>query len=147
MVGSRDTEWLQVTLNVLISLFRWYRLVVNVASSKAMTCQPVTLRSGISEEVVGQHCTYRVETYWDLLRIWIPCPDCGVELTTGSMTVHRCRMYGTKPEVGWNRLPVSQTEHIPQVCDVIFPKVSSQCNAPFPDSRVLVDLERPVEPF
>ena len=36
VVGSRDTEWLQGALNVLISPFHRYRLVVNVASSKAI---------------------------------------------------------------------------------------------------------------
>ena len=53
MVGSRYPEWLQGALNMLVSLFRWYGLVVNVANSKAMTCQTVTLRSGILEETVG----------------------------------------------------------------------------------------------
>ena len=40
VVGSRDPEEIQGALNVLIGLFRQYRLVVNVAKSKAMTCHP-----------------------------------------------------------------------------------------------------------
>ena len=32
-----DPEWLQVTLNFLIGLFRRYGLVVNIAKSKAVT--------------------------------------------------------------------------------------------------------------
>ena len=43
MVGSRDPEWIQGPLNVPIDLFRRYRLVANVAKSKAMTFQTVTL--------------------------------------------------------------------------------------------------------
>ena len=37
MVGSRYPEWIQGALNMLISLFRWYGLVVNLENSKAMT--------------------------------------------------------------------------------------------------------------
>ena len=44
---------------------------------------------------------------------------------------HRQRMHGTDPEIDWNRLPVSKTEHIPQVFDVSSPKVTSQCPCPF----------------
>ena len=43
-----------------------------------------------------------------------------------SMTAHRQKMHGTEPEIGWNRLPVSQTEYIPHVFDVSFPNGMSQ---------------------
>ena len=49
---SRDLEWIQGALNVLIRLFRWYRLLANVAKYKAMTCQMGTRWSGISDEAV-----------------------------------------------------------------------------------------------
>ena len=42
------------------------------------------------------------------------------------MTVHRRRMYGIEREIDWNRLPVSQTEHIPQIFYISFPKVTYQ---------------------
>ena len=38
MLVLRGPEWLQVPLNVIIGLFRRYRLVANVTNSKAMTC-------------------------------------------------------------------------------------------------------------
>ena len=60
VLGSQDTEWLQGAMNVLIVLFIWWGLVVNVAKSKAMTCQPGTLRSGVSEEFVGRRCGWEV---------------------------------------------------------------------------------------
>ena len=44
VVRLRDPEWIHDTLNVSIGIFYRYRLVVNVAKSKAMTCQPGTLR-------------------------------------------------------------------------------------------------------
>ena len=53
MVVSRYLEWLQVTLNVIISLFWWYILVANVANFKSMTCQPVSIQSGMLEEAGG----------------------------------------------------------------------------------------------
>ena len=37
-----------------------------------------------------------------------------------------------EPEIDCKRLSVSQTEHIPQVFDVIFLKGTSQCPCPFP---------------
>ena len=51
----------------------------------------------------------------------ISFPEYGVELTAGSITAHRQRMYGKEPAIEWSRLPVSQTEHQPQVYDVRFP--------------------------
>ena len=39
LVGSRDLDWLQGYLNVIIGLFRHYKLVANVANSKAMMYQ------------------------------------------------------------------------------------------------------------
>ena len=53
VVGSRDLEWLQGAMNVLIGLFRRYGLVTNFVKSKAMTCQPGTLQSGMLEKSVG----------------------------------------------------------------------------------------------
>ena len=54
-----DPEWLQVALNVLIGIFHPYLLVGNFAKSKFMIFQPVTLRSGVSEETVGRRCNGR----------------------------------------------------------------------------------------
>ena len=78
MVGSRDPEWLQVALNVLIRILRRYRLLANVAKSKAMTFQLSALLSSMSEEAVQWWCTGRGETYCERLRRRIPFPDCGV---------------------------------------------------------------------
>ena len=64
MLGSRYPEWLQGAINVLIRLFRRVRLMVNVAKSKNMTCQPGAIHMGISEEAFsrksqGEGGTYR----------------------------------------------------------------------------------------
>ena len=53
MVGSRDPEWLQVDLNVLIGLLQLYGLVWNISKYKSKTCQPKEIRYGILEEAVG----------------------------------------------------------------------------------------------
>ena len=52
VVGSRDPEWLQGALNMLIVLFRWYILLVNVENSKSTTFHTGTLRYGMPEEEV-----------------------------------------------------------------------------------------------
>ena len=59
MVIFWDMEWLQVALNVLINLLCQYIMVENVSKYKAMTCQPDTLKSRMSEEMVERRCTGR----------------------------------------------------------------------------------------
>ena len=89
MVGSRDPEWLQAALNMLINLFHQYRLVTNVAKYKAVIYQPGTLRSEMLEEAVGRRCTGRGEKHQERL-IWkIPFLECGVELNTRLIMAHR----------------------------------------------------------
>ena len=67
VVGSWYPEWIQGALNVLIGLLCRYRLVENVAKSKAMTCQLGTLQSWMSEEVLVQLFTVRG---WRTASIW-----------------------------------------------------------------------------
>ena len=57
LVGLWDPEWLQVSLNVLIGILRWYRLVANIAKSKSMMCHPGEICYGLSEEAVSQRVT------------------------------------------------------------------------------------------
>ena len=40
MVGSRDLEWLQHLMNVLVGLFWQYGLAANISKSRTMTFQP-----------------------------------------------------------------------------------------------------------
>ena len=57
MVGSREPDWLQYTINVLVRLFRRYSMADSVAKSRTMTCQPGSLRAGILEEAMVLKCT------------------------------------------------------------------------------------------
>ena len=52
MVRSRNLEWLQHKMNILVGLFRRYGLAANVAKSRTMTCQPGSLRAGMSKEAM-----------------------------------------------------------------------------------------------
>ena len=119
-------EWIQVALNMIISLFRRYGLVANVSKSNSITCHPGEIQSGMLEELVGRQCMVRGDTCREILRRRIPFPECGVDLTGLSMTVHQQHIHGTEPDIDWNRLPVSQMDHIPQAFDVSFPKGTSQ---------------------
>ena len=67
-IGLWDPEWLQEAPNVLIDMFRYIGLMSNVAKSKIMTCQPETIRSGMSEEAVGRIITEKIATYRE--RLW-----------------------------------------------------------------------------
>ena len=75
LVESQDLEWLQVPLNMIISLFHQYGLVANVAKSKATACQPGTIQYRMSEEAMRLRGTGRGETYRERFRIRTPCPN------------------------------------------------------------------------
>ena len=57
IIGSRDPEWLQGALNVLIGLIHQIGLMENFAKSQMMMCQLGEIRLGMSEEVVGWKST------------------------------------------------------------------------------------------
>ena len=57
IIRSRDLEWLQGALNILIGLFYQIGLMANVARSKTMTCHPGTICLVMSKEAVGQRST------------------------------------------------------------------------------------------
>ena len=88
MVGSHGLYWMQHVMNVLVGLFRRYGLAANIAKSRTMTQQSGALRSGISEDAMALKCTEVGDLYRARLRRWIPCLECGVELTVGSMIAH-----------------------------------------------------------
>ena len=46
MVGLRDLNWLQQSMNVHVGLFRRYGLAANVTNSHRMTCQPISFQRG-----------------------------------------------------------------------------------------------------
>ena len=144
-VVSRYSDWLQYYMNVLISLFWRYGLKANIAKSHTMTCQNGKLRSGMSEEAGERKYTGVGDYYRKRLRKRITCPEFGFKITTGSMIAHRSRMHGVEPEIDWNRVPASQTEHHPQVYDVSFPRTEKQCPRPFPEclgySRTCTNLQ------
>ena len=47
MFGSRDSDWLQHSMNVLIGLFWWYGLAAKVDKSCRIIYQPGAPRSGM----------------------------------------------------------------------------------------------------
>ena len=49
IVGSRDPDWLQHAMKVLVGIFRRYGLAGNVTKSRTMAYQPGALRAGMSE--------------------------------------------------------------------------------------------------
>ena len=107
-------------------------LMENVSMYKIMMCHLGAIRLVISEEVVGRRIMGKGATYWEILQRCPPCPDCGVDLTAGSMTAHQRRLHGTEPAIDWDWLPVTHTYHLPQVFEVRFPRVTTKCQLPFP---------------
>ena len=54
LIGSRNLEYIQVSLTVLIGLFRRIDLMTNLAKSKTTMYQLGTIQSGIPEKAIGQ---------------------------------------------------------------------------------------------
>ena len=99
MVVSQDPDWLQHLINVLVGIFRRYGFAANVAKLRTMTCQPGILQSGMSEEANAMKCTKVGDSYRVIPRRRIPCLECGVEITVGSMTAHRQCMHNTETAI------------------------------------------------
>ena len=136
MVDSWEPDWLQHLMNILVGLFQKYDLVANVSNSCTMTFQPGILRLGMLVEAKPLKCTGVRYSYWVRIRRRILCLECGVELTMGSMMAHRQHMHRTEPAIDWIRLPVIQTEHLPQVYVVSFPQSTKRLPCPFPGCLV-----------
>ena len=136
MFGSRNSDWIQHAMNVLVGLFRRYGLVANVVKSCKMICQPGALWAGMSKEAMALKCTGVGESYQVRFQRHIQCLECGVELTAGYMMEHHHRMHGTEPAIDWSRLPASQTVQQPQVYDVRLPWTTQRCPCPFPGCLV-----------
>ena len=127
MVGSRDAEWLQQSMNVLVSIFLRYGLTANFTKSFKMACQPGALRSAMSVKANALKYTGLGDSYRLRLWRWIPCPERWVELTTGSMTAQRWHMHRTEPAIEWIWLTVSQTDHHLKVYDMNFLSTTKRC--------------------
>ena len=82
---------------MFIGIFRWYGMVANIVKSKAMTCQPGAIWSGMLEDTVGRRRTGRGETYKERLRRWIPCQYYGVDIIAVSIAAHMRKMHGKDP--------------------------------------------------
>ena len=59
----QEPEWLQGDLNIIIELFQHIGLMVSAAKSKIIMCQPGIIRSGMSEEAMGQQSMGKGDTY------------------------------------------------------------------------------------
>ena len=94
-------------------MFQRIRLAANITKLKTITCQPGAIRLGMAEEAFCCRSNGEGETYQELLRRRVSCPDCGAEMTAGSLTDHRWRIHGNDPEIEWDMLPVIQHKHLP----------------------------------
>ena len=63
MVVSRDADWLQHSMDVLVGLFQRYGLTANVAKSFTITCQPGALWLVIYAESKALKCMGVVDLY------------------------------------------------------------------------------------
>ena len=50
IIGSREPEWIQGAINVLIGILKRFGQMTNVAKSRTMTCHLGVIYAGVSEE-------------------------------------------------------------------------------------------------
>ena len=86
----------------------------------------------MSEEAVGWRSMGKGATYQERIGKRLPCLDCRMELMTGSMIAHRRRLHGTDQAIDCERLPVSHMEHLPQVLEVSFTRVTNKWQSHLP---------------
>ena len=98
---------------MLIILFWTIVLADNVTKFRTTICQLGAITSGMSQEAFFQNRTGEGETYRERLRIFVLCPEYGVEMTDISL-IDQCQcLCGANPAIKWYRLPVIQHESIP----------------------------------
>ena len=81
----------------------------NVKKSNTMTFQSGVIHTGMSEESVSLRSKVEGATYWEGMKWLTPSPDCGVELTDGSMTSHHRLLHMADPAIDCDQLPGIQT--------------------------------------
>ena len=78
MIGSKDLEWIQGAINIIIRLFRRVGLMANVEKYKTMTCHPGVICMEMPAEAFIWKSKGEGVTYQDHLRRCIPFPYFGV---------------------------------------------------------------------
>ena len=106
-------------------------LAAKIAKSKTMTFQPGSIWSGMLEEAFFWCSKGEEDTYPERLKRRMMCTDFGLEIKLGYLPDHRRRLYGTKPVIDWERLPLRQHKHLPQVYEISFHRSSSRCQCAF----------------
>ena len=54
-----------------------------------MVCQPCYAPGGMSEASYAQWLTGKIPKLWERQQMRVECPECGVEVTAGSLLTYR----------------------------------------------------------
>jgi hypothetical protein len=87
LVASRDPVWLQLSFDILVSLFECIGLYTNATKTKVMTCIPGRIKEGFTEEEYTLHRT-GAATSSNRKHRWVVCQICSASLQAGSLTSH-----------------------------------------------------------
>jgi hypothetical protein len=87
LVTSRDPVWLQLSFDILVSLFERIGLHTNATKTKVMMCIPGRIREGFTEEEYTLHRT-GVETAANRKCRRVVCQICSTSLQAGSLMSH-----------------------------------------------------------
>ena len=133
MVGSRDQNWLQTSLDVLVALFRSIGLQTNTSKTKTMTCYPGFIRTGHSTAASTRRHTGQGDSYRERQRRRVTCPECNKDLAASSLTQHRRTQHGIEPEIDWATIAPQIDIQPPNQYTVNWPATQTQVDCPVLD--------------
>ena len=94
LLSTKDREWLQKALDLLVSLFERIGLKTNESKTKLMVCLPAVKATRMTDGAYKRRMTGEGESYRERQRRKVTCPDCPAVLRLSSLRAHRLTQHG-----------------------------------------------------
>ena len=131
LIGSRDNQWLQMALDVLVALFRRCGLRTNTDKTKVMTCLPGHIRGSLSDPAYRRRLDGHGDSYRQRKRRRVNCPECDQDLSTGSLQQHMRSRHGQEPSPESTALSnEALTDRSAETYEVSFPRIRTSRECP-----------------
>jgi len=130
LLGSRDAEWLQQALDVLVDLFMRLGLYTNTTKTVTMTCTPGYIRTHQSDTTYGRRIGGGGLSYRERQRRRVECPECGKSMAEGSLPQHSLSQHGI---VSFPPAAAGVPQPPPENYRISFPKTAKRRVCPVDD--------------
>ena len=94
LIASRDSEWLQQSIDVLTDLFARVGLKTNTTKTKAMICTPGYIATQMSDQQYRRRMRGTGQTYRERQRRRVECSLCNRNLAAASLPSHMLSQHG-----------------------------------------------------